>query len=244
MANYYRRRLAIDGRFEWTSSVRYIYNLTRALVKPHPGAFYSSDAHEIILDEYLTIPQIVKLKYGIAGGQKIQSQNLALFPLNLEDVPKLEKSINAHLRESVDTPYYPICEGQVEEWFQSLQDHNEVIIFCIRHVKTEELIGYCQLQSFNPVQGTVELSYYIHAPSLDRFTCFVETVSLLLNFAFKDLNLHKVYSYISVNDDEKIKAGETIGFTREGLLRQALHINGVNTDILLMGIVQEEFYAG
>ncbi|MCK4394326.1 hypothetical protein KAX17_15605 [Candidatus Bipolaricaulota bacterium] len=67
-ADYYKRRYPRDGLINWQRSVLYIYNLVRALVKPHPGAFYHFGTDKIVLDEYLPIPQVTALKYGCGGG--------------------------------------------------------------------------------------------------------------------------------------------------------------------------------
>ncbi len=66
-ARQYPRRHPKDRRIDWRQSVVHIYNLVRALVTPHPVAFYGNGADKVVLDQYLTIPQVTSLKYGIAG---------------------------------------------------------------------------------------------------------------------------------------------------------------------------------
>jgi methionyl-tRNA formyltransferase len=66
-ARQYKRRHPEDGLIDWQQSVLYIYNLVRALVRPHPGVFYQSGADKTVLDEYLTIPQVTALKYSAGG---------------------------------------------------------------------------------------------------------------------------------------------------------------------------------
>lgn len=64
IAKYWPRRTPEDGLINWDDSVLYIYNLIRALVKPHPGAFYiTSSGDKVIIDEYKTVKQVVDLKY-------------------------------------------------------------------------------------------------------------------------------------------------------------------------------------
>jgi methionyl-tRNA formyltransferase len=80
-ARYYKRRRADDGLIEWKDSVLAIYDLVRGLVRPHPGAFYYTGSEKVVLDKYLTIPEVVELKYGPAGGQQLQSASLRLCPI-------------------------------------------------------------------------------------------------------------------------------------------------------------------
>jgi len=68
-AKYYRRRTPEDGLFKWEQSVRAIYNLIRALVSPHPGAFYfNKNMEKVVLDQFMTPAEIVMLKYSDVGG--------------------------------------------------------------------------------------------------------------------------------------------------------------------------------
>lgn len=63
LARYWQRRRPEDGRFEWTWRSRDIYNLIRALVKPHPGAFYYNESGDkIILDSFMSLNEIKKLQ--------------------------------------------------------------------------------------------------------------------------------------------------------------------------------------
>lgn len=62
-ARHWRRRHPEDGRIDWQRSSHQIYNLIRALVKPHPGAFYvDSSGKCIVLDKYMTIQEIIALR--------------------------------------------------------------------------------------------------------------------------------------------------------------------------------------
>ena len=64
IAKHWSRRTPEDGLINWDESVLHIYNLIRALVKPHPGAFYiSKTGDKIIIDEYCTIDDVIDLKY-------------------------------------------------------------------------------------------------------------------------------------------------------------------------------------
>jgi methionyl-tRNA formyltransferase len=63
VARYWRRRTPEDGLIDWNDSVLHIYNLIRALVKPHLGAFYiNSSGDKVVIDEFKTIKQVIDLK--------------------------------------------------------------------------------------------------------------------------------------------------------------------------------------
>jgi hypothetical protein len=79
-ARYYRRRSAEDGRVDWQRPVRDLYNLIRALVKPHPGAYYEERSQRMILDRHLSIGEVTALKYGGVGRQILRGADVMLLP--------------------------------------------------------------------------------------------------------------------------------------------------------------------
>lgn len=241
-ARYYRRRHPEDGRIDWQQSVLSIYNLTRALVRPHPGAFYTDGANRVVLDEYLTIPQVTALKYS-RGGQVLKSAHVALAPLTLADLPALFEWINNREQVLFNAPYKPVHENQHKEWFEAIQQRNDLVIFGIRLLETDKLIGSCQLHNINFVHRSAEFQIRVGDSTQRGQGYGTEAVRLLLDFAFKDLNLHRVYLHVFSANVAALRVYEKVGFVREGLLRKAAHINGATEDVVVMGILREE-YAG
>lgn len=67
-AQYWRRRKPEDGRFEWSWKAVDIYNLIRALVHPHPGAFYiDSNGNKTVIDHFVPCDQIKQMQLEIIG---------------------------------------------------------------------------------------------------------------------------------------------------------------------------------
>ncbi|MEW6769036.1 MAG: formyltransferase family protein [Pseudomonadota bacterium] len=66
-AHHWHRRRPEDGRFEWHWPLRRIYNLVRALVAPHPGAWYEGNGRTEVLDRWLSLPKLAELKSRIVG---------------------------------------------------------------------------------------------------------------------------------------------------------------------------------
>ncbi len=69
-ARRFRRRSAEDGRFTWASPAIDIYNLVRALVTPHPGAWveHPRGGGRDVLRSWRPLPEIVWLKSAAAAG--------------------------------------------------------------------------------------------------------------------------------------------------------------------------------
>jgi UDP-4-amino-4-deoxy-L-arabinose formyltransferase/UDP-glucuronic acid dehydrogenase (UDP-4-keto-hexauronic acid decarboxylating) len=57
-----RRRKPEDGYFEWDWSCLKIYNLIRGLVSPWPGAWYIEGNKKIVIDYFMTFPQVQEMQ--------------------------------------------------------------------------------------------------------------------------------------------------------------------------------------
>ncbi|MBV6717314.1 GNAT family N-acetyltransferase [Paenibacillus chitinolyticus] len=68
-----------------------------------------------------------------------------------------------------------------------------------------------------------------------------ESLRLLLDYAFLELNLHRVSLRVFAFNDKAVALYEKIGFKREGVSRQTVFREGNWHDILHMGILQEEY---
>jgi [ribosomal protein S5]-alanine N-acetyltransferase len=64
---------------------------------------------------------------------------------------------------------------------------------------------------------------------------------VLLPTLFGELNLHRVEAACIPSNTASIRVLEKCGFTREGLARRYLCINGVWQDHLLFGLLHEDF---
>lgn len=68
-----------------------------------------------------------------------------------------------------------------------------------------------------------------------------EALKLLLDYAFLEMNLHRVSLRVFSFNEKAISLYSKIGFKREGVSRQSLFRNGQWHDIIHMGILQHEY---
>ncbi|MDQ0159609.1 GNAT family N-acetyltransferase [Alkalibacillus salilacus] len=71
-----------------------------------------------------------------------------------------------------------------------------------------------------------------------------EALNLLLNYAFQELNLHRVSLKVFSFNEKAIKLYQKLGFKEEGKSRQSLFRNGQWHDIIHMGMLQDEYISG
>ncbi len=68
-----------------------------------------------------------------------------------------------------------------------------------------------------------------------------EALKLLLDYAFLEMNLHRVSLRVFSFNEKAIKLYEKLGFKQEGISRQYLFREGKWHDLVHMGILQQEY---
>jgi RimJ/RimL family protein N-acetyltransferase len=177
------------------------------------------------------------MSHPIAG---VLGEQVALTSLGAGDLPVMFRWINDRSEVLWNASYRPVTEAQHAEWFDAIQRRKDTVIFGIRLLDTQRLIGSCQLHSINNIHRSAELQIRLGESKGRGHGYGTEAVQLLLDFAFKDLNLHRVYVHVLGTNERALRLYAKVGFLREGTLREAAHINGRYVDIVLLGILRDE----
>jgi ribosomal-protein-alanine N-acetyltransferase len=86
--------------------------------------------------------------------------------------------------------------------------------------------------------GTI--GYWVGQPHAHR-GYMTSALRVLLPSLFGELNLHRIEAACIPSNTASIRVLEKCGFSREGLARRYLCINGVWQDHLLFGLLHEDF---
>jgi RimJ/RimL family protein N-acetyltransferase len=171
----------------------------------------------------------------------LKGDKVYLSPLLREDSVVLFDWINRRDLVVFNSNYKPVHEPSHLQWFDSIVNRHDTVIFGIRKNGTGQLIGSCQLNNINWIHRTAELQIRIAADD-DRGKGFGrEAVGLLLQFGFDDLNLNKVYLHVFADNERAIKAYEKSGFQKEGWFKQHVYVAGKYLDVLVMAIFRSEY---
>ena len=164
---------------------------------------------------------------------------VTLGPLIEEDSQTLFEWINDRELVHLNGPYRSIGSASHRKWFDTVQERDDIAIFAIRE-KTGRLVGTCQLVNRNPLHRSAELQIRIGNKE-DRGRGYgTAAVEALLQFAFRDWNLHRVQLYVIEGNEPALRTYEKCGFKREGVLRQAVHIDGGYRDLIVMAVLRDE----
>ncbi len=109
---------------------------------------------------------------------------------------------------------------------------------------TDEVVGQVTLRADRYIprirQRTSELGYMIRRDSWGRGVA-TEAARLLLNFAFGELNLHRVFAVVDDDHLASIRVLEKLGFRREARHVKDAYQRGEWTTTLIYAVLQEEW---
>jgi [ribosomal protein S5]-alanine N-acetyltransferase len=123
---------------------------------------------------------------------------------------------------------------------QSRNPRNQFTLAIIRK-DSSEVIGACSLTRTEPFQG--ELGYSLNH---EHWGCgfATEAAHEMLIFAFKELNLHRVYATCRPKNIGSSRVLEKIGMKKEAHLREHRFFKGQWHDSLLYAILHSELKYG
>ena len=171
----------------------------------------------------------------------MQGEHVRLRPLRREDSALLYQWIVDRELLILNAPYLPVSQPDHEAWIESmLVKRTDLVLFVIEDLSADRAIGTCQLFNINWLHRNAELQIRIGDNVSQSRGFGSDAIKFLVNFGFKDLNLHRIYLHVFATNERAIRAYEKCGFVQEGVLREAAHINGEFVDVLCMGKLRRE----
>lgn len=131
-----------------------------------------------------------------------------------------------------------------EKWYgETVQSNPSVMMFGIRRLADNLLLGCCGLVYIHPVYRHADLSLYIGWSDayIDNEGYAKEACELLFDYGFKELGLNKIWTEIYVFDDKKKALYDSLGMSVDGVLRQNHFSDGRFWDSWILSILSNEW---
>ncbi len=170
----------------------------------------------------------------------IQGQKTKLRAIERGDLPVFVRWFNDPEVRQYLLMYMPMSLAEEEKWFErQLEDQNNRV-FAIETTDGVH-IGNCGLHDFDWKNSKAELGIVIGEKEYWSKGYGSDAVRTLVGFAFGEMNLHRVQLEVYDFNPRALHCYEKCGFQVEGRQREALFRNGSYHDILIMGILREDF---
>lgn len=172
-------------------------------------------------------------------------EKVRLRPIERDDLPRFVKwfadpQVRQHL-----AVYLPFSLAEEERWFEGLLgriERQEDVVLAIEAADGVH-IGSLGLHSINWKDRNAELGIVIGDRTYWNQGLGSEAIRALLRVAFQEMNLHRVFLKVDVENARGVRCYEKAGFQREGVLRDAVFKQGSYGDQYVMSILESEFEA-
>ena len=134
---------------------------------------------------------------------------------------------------------FPQAKAGFVEFIRSSRGSESQVVFTIETLAGEP-IGTCDLRDIAPRARTANVGIWIakHAWAKGYGTDAMRT---MCRFGIRELNLQRIELLVYETNPAAIRSYEKVGFRREGTLRRAQFQGGRYIDVLVMGLLVEEF---
>lgn len=138
---------------------------------------------------------------------------------------------------------FPKTEKQIADMRQEAVASANDYEFMIRHRETDALLGFIGLDGILWNNGCCAMFLGIGDADCRGKGYGSEAITLLLRFAFEELNLHRVaLSFFAYNERGR-RVYEKLGFVHEGVQRDFIRRDGHYYDMILMSMLRDEWAA-
>jgi RimJ/RimL family protein N-acetyltransferase len=173
----------------------------------------------------------------------LKGQHIYLTAIEKEDLIQLKAwRNNSDFRKNF-REYLEINNEMQLSWFEkTVNNDKNTIMFSIRDIQNDELIGCCGLCYINWIHRYADLSFYIGKNNLyvdDKYA--PDAVNQLLDYGFNKLGLNKIWTEIYQFDCKKIDFLKKTHFNEDGCLRENYFYDGKWWDSIVFSLLKNEF---
>ena len=145
---------------------------------------------------------------------------------------------DVYMRNLDDDPVVPLSVDRLRQRPQ----HGDYG-FHVRTLVDDTLIGFVALFNISGRNQTGEMAIGIGNPAYRGKGYGSDTLRVILRYAFDELNLHHLGLTVMAYNIAAVTAYERVGFVKEGVRREVVTRAGQRHDLVLYGILRDEWLA-
>jgi RimJ/RimL family protein N-acetyltransferase len=170
----------------------------------------------------------------------IRGEKVVLRAPEPEDLERCYVWMNDREVTRFTTMRFPISRGAELKWLQQDRDPAQVVELAIESLEGEH-IGNCGLMRVDHLCRSAELGIVIGDKNYWARGYGTDAVLTLCGFGFAEMNLNRIELHVYDYNSRGIACYEKCGFSHEGRRRAAGYREGATHDILIMGLLADEY---
>ena len=134
---------------------------------------------------------------------------------------------------------FPVSKYNREEWLEEQEREEKEVNFAIETKENNDFVGIIGLHQINWLSRTAISKVVIGNREEWGKHYATDAGKLLVNYGFRHLNLHKIYTYIIAENKGSLKAAKNAGYTEEAILKDHVFKNGSYRNVAVYSIFQQ-----
>ena len=141
-------------------------------------------------------------------------------------------------------PYGPFATlDDYRAWAEPMARGDDPLFHAILDARDGRAIGVATLMRIDPAVGVIETGHIAYSPRLQRTPAATEAMFLLMRRVFDELGYRRYEWKCDALNEPSRRAAKRLGFTFEGVFRQATVYRGRNRDTAWFSILDREWPA-
>lgn len=180
--------------------------------------------------------------------QLFEGRDIRFGPIDHEKDPEIESkwTHNSEFMRMMEVnPARPMSAAMIKKQYEKLEkqidDDKNFYYFAIRAREDDRLIGKAMIQWIEWTNGNGWIQLGIGSAEDRRKGYGSQALSMLLRFAFAELNLFRVSARVPEYNDAAIALFKKCSFVEEVRRRQALDRDGRRWDLIVFGSLNSEW---
>jgi len=174
--------------------------------------------------------------------QPIEGARVRLEPLVADThAADLHRAFSGHDGLWDYLPYGPFASASAyHRWIKEAEAKSDPLFFALRDLGTGHPGGVASLMRIEPAHGVIELGHICLSPQIQKGAVATEAWFLVMNWAFAAGYRRFEWKCNAANLASR-RAAQRLGFSFEGVFRQAAVIKGRNRDTAWFSIIDSEW---
>ena len=134
-------------------------------------------------------------------------------------------------------------ELDLRNWMEDACLGDDPLFHAVIDKRTEKAVGFATFMRIDPAMGVIEVGNINFSPLMQRTPAATEAMFLMMQRAFNELGYRRYEWKCDNLNAPSHKAAKRLGFSYEGLFRQAIMYKGRNRDTAWFSVIDSEWPA-
>jgi RimJ/RimL family protein N-acetyltransferase len=160
------------------------------------------------------------------------------------DIPVFEDELYADVEtwsRADNRPWRPIPPGSADSPFRRGAEDDRTASFSVVELASDNLAGEALLWAIDMHNRAAHIGLSLR-PSFRGKGLATDAVSVLCRYAFITRGLHRLQAETLADNYAMINVAKRNGFVEEGLFRRSEWVNGQFSDLVILGLLAEEWH--